>query len=104
MNLSQLHASLAKALCPRPRPVITPAAPLTPRFNASPGSQVDCGVTSHVNKRVEARVLCVCVGSDSGGRLVGGRIARFGRVEECFGFIEPMKIGVSCALFTFSMI
>ena len=24
--------------------------------------------------------------------LVHGRVARFGRVEECFGFIEPMKI------------
>jgi len=37
-------------------------------------------------------VLCVCVDSYSGGRLVGGRVTRFGRVEECFGFIEPMKI------------
>jgi hypothetical protein len=38
-------------------------------------------------------VPCVCVGSYFGGRLVGGRVARFGRDEECFGFIEPMKIG-----------
>jgi hypothetical protein len=36
-----------------------------------------------------------------GGRLLGGRVARFGRVVECFGFIEPMKIEVGCTLFTF---
>jgi hypothetical protein len=38
-------------------------------------------------------VCCVYVWVlQSGGWLVGGREARFGRVVECFGFIEPMKI------------
>jgi hypothetical protein len=37
-------------------------------------------------------VCCVYVWVLTPGRFLGGRVARFGRVVECFGFIEPMKI------------
>jgi len=43
-------------------------------------------------------VLCVFVGSYSGGCLLRGRVARLGRMEECFGFIEPAKLEMSDTL------
>jgi hypothetical protein len=58
-----------------------------PRF----GSQVNCGVIS-LRKGRGACAVCMCGFFNPGGRLDGGREARFGRVVECFGFIEPMKI------------
>jgi hypothetical protein len=42
--------------------------------------------------------VCMCEFLHHRGCLVAGRVARFGRVEECFGFIEPMKIEVSYTL------
>jgi len=40
-------------------------------------------------------VLCVCVDSGSEGCLLRDHVVRLGRVEECFGFIEPARLEVS---------